>query len=206
MPRIKKNKAKTSKRSSDFRKSAAIKKSPGKPSPPKKIEKKERNPEEGVVKRTAYTKAVRAALLTSADVRQKLISMGGENTINVIREFDKDMSDEDLSRKTGIKASDVRVVLNRLHNYGLFSYTRTRDKDSGWYSYIWKMSMERLTEYFGGEVEAEKGERTVDGGEDKYRCAACSPEKLVDFEDAVDLKFRCDACGSPLEFFENKKK
>lgn len=99
------------------------------------------------VKKSSYSKAARQAVLASATARQQLIEMGGENTIDIIREFDRDMSDEELARKTGIKASDVRVVLNRLHSCGLFSYTRVRDRDSGWYSYIWKMSEGRLRDF-----------------------------------------------------------
>jgi len=126
------------------------------------------------VRKATYSKAVRLSVLTSAAARQQLIEMGGENTIDVIREFDKDMSDEELAKKTGIKASDVRVVLNRLHNYGLFSYTRVRDRDSGWYSYIWKMSENRLSDFAskirisGGvnegdaQVGGEEGETTTD--------------------------------------------
>ena len=99
------------------------------------------------MKKSSYSKAARQAVLSSAAARQQLIEMGGENTIDIIREFDKDMSDEELARKTGIKASDVRVVLNRLHSCGLFTYTRVRDRDSGWYSYIWKMSEGKLREF-----------------------------------------------------------
>lgn len=99
------------------------------------------------VKKSSYSRAARQAVLTSATARQQLIEMGGENTIDIIREFDRDMSDEELARKTGIKASDVRVVLNRLHSCGLFSYTRVRDRDSGWYSYIWKMSEGKLRDF-----------------------------------------------------------
>lgn len=119
-----------------------------------------------IVKRSAYSKNARSAVLASAEARQQLIDMGGENTIAIIREFDKDMSDEELARKTGIKASDVRVVLNRLHSFGLFAYTRVRDKDSGWYSYIWKMSEGRLREVVGGVEGVERadvGEETVSG-------------------------------------------
>ncbi|MEM2137734.1 MAG: hypothetical protein QW568_01480 [Candidatus Anstonellaceae archaeon] len=126
------------------------------------FQKKKSNPDI-IVKRSAYSKNARAAVLASAAARQQLIDMGGENTIAIIREFDRDMSDEELARKTGIKASDVRVVLNRLHSYGLFAYTRVRDKDSGWYSYIWKMSEERLREVAGG---AEGAPEAVAGGEE----------------------------------------
>ena len=120
------------------------------------------------VKKSSYSKTARLAVLASADARQRLIDTGGENTIDIIREFDKDMSDEELARKTGIKASDVRVVLNRLHSQGLFSYTRVRDRDSGWYSYIWKMSEGRLREFSGGLRAAaqQEGDADLVGGED----------------------------------------
>jgi len=112
------------------------------------------------VKKATYSKAARLSVLASATARQRLIEMGGENTIDIIREFEKDMSDEELAKKTGIKASDVRVVLNRLHNHGLFSYTRVRDRDSGWYSYIWKMSEPRLNDF----VESVNAVEGADGG------------------------------------------
>ena len=63
----------------------------------------------------------------------------------------EESTDEELARKTGVKTSDVRVVLNRLHSCGLFTYTRVRDRESGWYSYIWKMSEGRLR-LFAGEA------------------------------------------------------
>jgi transcription initiation factor TFIIE subunit alpha len=165
--------------------------------------KKTSNPEIQV-KRTVYSRGLRSAVLTSAAARQRLIEIGGENTINIIRDFDKDMSDEELARSTNIKASDVRVVLNRLHSHGLFSYTRVRDRDSGWYSYIWKMSEDKLRE-FSGESGEDIGECVVDLGGDKYRCARCSPNECVEFESAMDAQFRCGKCGSELEFLERRK-
>ena len=119
------------------------------------------------VRRSAYTKGARASVLASAAARQKLIEVGGENTIDIIREFDRDMSDEELARKTGVKTSDVRVVLNRLHSCGLFTYTRVRDRESGWYSYIWKMSEGKLKMFADelGQVgmEFSEGESSVEG-------------------------------------------
>ncbi|MCX6773081.1 MAG: hypothetical protein NTV88_04930 [Candidatus Micrarchaeota archaeon] len=157
------------------------------------------------VKKESYSKVVRGSVLSNAPARQLLIEMGGENTIDIIREFDKDMSDEELSKKTGIKASDVRVVLNRLHSHGLFSYTRVRDKDSGWYSYIWKMSEEKLNE-FGVKFGQEREPEAVMAPEgENYVCANCSPAKAVKFEDAADAQFKCGNCGSDLEFFEKNR-
>jgi transcription initiation factor IIE alpha subunit len=155
-----------------------------------------------IVRRSSYSKAARAAVLANATARQKLIEMGGENTIDVIREFDNDMSDEELAKKTGIKPSEVRVVLNRLHNKGVFSYTRVRDRDSGWYSYIWRMNEGRLREVGCGN--GGRGETTFNLGKEGYCCQQCSPGKMVDFADAVDAQFRC-SCGSSLEFVDARR-
>ena len=157
------------------------------------------------VKKESYSKVVRGSVLSNAAARQLLIEMGGENTIDVIREFDKDMSDEELAKKTGIKASDVRVVLNRLHSHGLFSYTRVRDKDSGWYSYIWKMSEGKLKEFGEKYGQEHEPEAVVALEGETYVCMNCSPAKPVRFEDAADAQFKCSNCGSDLEFFERNK-
>jgi transcription initiation factor TFIIE subunit alpha len=93
-------------------------------------------------------------------------------------------------------------VLNRLHNRGVFAYTRVRDKDSGWYSYIWKMDEGRLKDV-GGAAMVE--ETTQAAGNEGYRCACCSQQKIMDFSEAVDVRFRCGNCGSCLEFFDSKQ-
>jgi len=159
------------------------------------------------VKKTTYSKAVRYAVLVNAEARQKLIEMGGENTINIIREFDQDMSDEELARKTAIKASEVRVVLNRLHSEGLFTYTRVRDRDSGWYTYIWKLCDGKLKEFVDEYAPQQEGSETTIAIEgDAYFCPNCSPEKLVAFENASETQFKCAGCGGDMSFFEGKKK
>jgi len=144
-------------------------------------------------------------LLANPTVRQNLIDLAGENTLAVIREFEKEMSDEELARRTKIKVSEVRAVLNKMHCAGLVSYLRNRDKDSGWYSYIWKVNqakMEALLPSKGGE------ETTMDDADagEFYICKACSPGKAVPFDRASELLFRCESCGTSLEFLENAKR
>lgn len=163
----------------------------------------EKGEEESIanVRRKKYSKAVRAAILASAAARQKLIEMGGENTIDVIREFDYDMCDDELAKKIGIKPSEVRVVLNRLHTRGIFSYTRVRDKDSGWYSYIWRLHEERLKDVGCEQAGAGEECRISEG----YCCPACNDERVLDLKEALEIYFKCERCGRTLEFFNLKK-
>lgn len=148
------------------------------------------------------------SLLGNSGLRQKLIDMAGENTLNVIKEFSKEMSDEEIARRTKIKVSEVRAVLNKMHSAGLVRYTRNRDKDSGWYSYLWSLNMDKMEALAPGEGSEASGFETAsmsDGGE-YYICKACSPTKAIPFEKASDSLFKCESCGTALEFLEQQKK
>ena len=139
--------------------------------------------------------------LANAHIRQNLIDIAGENALHVIKEFKKNMSDDELARKTKLKVSDVRVVLNRLHNQGLAKYYRNRDKDSGWYSYVWCFEEDKLALY-GKAAGASKSGVEFEG--DRYMCASCGPETVVAFDAATDVQFRCQSCGGGLVFVEKK--
>jgi Transcription initiation factor IIE, alpha subunit len=150
----------------------------------------------------------RNQLLGEAGVRSWLIRSVGENSIHVIQEFESQMSDEEIAQKSGIRASEVRVVLNKLHSFGLATYVRNRDRNSGWYSYVWKLNNEHVPEVLA-LIKKESAEETVvvevpDDGKEHYGCKVCGPTKQFDFDQASGLMFRCDQCGQNLQFLERK--
>lgn len=153
---------------------------------------------------TAALKMWKTQLLADPQVRQMLINVAGEHTLHVIGEFDRQMSDEEIAKKTALRTSDVRVVLNKLHSHGLVSYSRSRDRNSGWYSYVWKMNNDKAREIIGqmknnGE---NPGAAPAGGGEaaECYYCRSCDPKKAITFERASDYMFKCAQCGSNLEY------
>jgi len=157
---------------------------------------------------TAALKMWKTQLLADPQVRQMLINVAGEHTLHVIGEFDHQMSDEEIAKKTALRTSDVRVVLNKLHSYGLVSYSRSRDRNSGWYSYVWKMNNDKAREIIsqmksGGETVVVAG--APGGGEaaECYCCKSCDPAKPITFERASDYMFKCAQCGSSLEYLDH---
>lgn len=169
-------------------------------------------------KKPAMTKAARGCrmwrtqLLTNSGVRQMLINLAGENTLHVIGEFDSQLSDEEIAKRTKLRTSDVRVVLNKLHSCGLVSYSRSRDKNSGWYSYVWKMNNERAQEIIqnlmhdsGQEYGIPVKEDAAAEGAEVYCCGNCPDHKEISFEEASGLLFRCSHCGSSLEYAADRK-
>jgi transcription initiation factor TFIIE subunit alpha len=147
-------------------------------------------------------------LLRDPRVRKWLVQAIGENAIHVIQEFEKEMSDEDIAKKSNIRASDVRVVLNKLHSHGLASYSRSRDKNSGWYSYVWKLDSQHALELAQEVEKLERGAAGSDNAQEIREYYYCPEEgvkvKFV-FEVAAANNFRCANCGAMLKYLEPGK-
>jgi len=137
-------------------------------------------------------------------VKDLLMEVAGEKALKIAKGLGNPVTDEQLADFCKIKISDVRAVLNKLHSYGLATYERTRDKESGWYSYIWNLTLDNapkmLEERKRGEAVKIEGEAAYAGAE-FYTCEKHG-ELRIPFEIAFENKFRCLECGSPLNFVE----
>jgi transcription initiation factor TFIIE subunit alpha len=159
-----------------------------------------------VRKKSRIRRRVISGKLAEEHVRNLLLQIAGDKALIVAEALEEPLSDEDLAGACKIKVSEVRAVLNKLHLYGLTSYERTRDKESGWYSYIWRLSLGDVHKFL------EKGEKakSVVGGEesfDFYTCSACKKGEgvMIPFDVAFENKFKCLDCGAPLIFVEKSK-
>lgn len=146
-----------------------------------------------------------AKLLRDPRVRRWLVQAIGENSIHVIQEFDREMPDEEIAKKSNIRPSDVRVVLNRLHSYGLATYSRSRDKNSGWYSYVWRLDKAHAQELAEGMEKIDLGAGEQKGEVEIKEYYYCPDEGIrvrYLFEVAAANNFRCANCGAMLKFLE----
>jgi len=51
-----------------------------------------------------------------------------------------EITDDEIANELGVKVNEVRKKLYALADQGLVSYRRSRDKDTGWYVYYWKVN------------------------------------------------------------------
>ncbi|MEM3030768.1 MAG: hypothetical protein QXH27_03470 [Candidatus Micrarchaeia archaeon] len=148
-------------------------------------------------------------VLANRLVREFLVNLAGENALSVAAEATESMSDEDLARVCKLKVSDVRAVLNKLHYEGIASYERSRDKESGWYSYTWTVNLEKipqlLAERRAMEAEAASARLAVERTVDFYSCGKCKRREKYTFEQAADLLFKCGKCGRVLTPHDNTR-
>ncbi len=139
-------------------------------------------------------------IFSDAHARQVMISVGGENALEIIRNYPKDMSDEEISRKLKVKISDIRSALNRMHGEGFVVYNRKKDNETGWYSYTWSLNRRNIVEWF--ERITEERNELFNSKIEKYYCKKCGVNSLVGFVDAADKNFKCNCCNGSLNFLE----
>lgn len=141
------------------------------------------------------------AVLSNSRVRQMLVDSGGESTLDIMRAFTKELSDDDLAKKLKLKISDVRATLNRLHNLGIVQYNRYKDAETGWFSYFWSLNLEKTKSWVEEQILKEAAPGDISSSE-YYFCPKCGTESMYEFAAASDYSFRCPLCNKALEFVD----
>ncbi|MDD5023134.1 MAG: hypothetical protein PHU63_03120 [Candidatus ainarchaeum sp.] len=142
-------------------------------------------------------------LFSDAYARQVMVALGGENALEVIRNYPYGVSDEEIARKLKVKISDIRSTLNRMHGEGFVEYKRRKDGETGWYSYSWSLNKKNIVEW-AKRIDNEKN--VIFNSEiEKYYCKKCGFDSLVDFVDASKNSFKCSCCNNDLEYLDKSK-
>ncbi|MEM3399395.1 MAG: hypothetical protein QXP42_01040 [Candidatus Micrarchaeia archaeon] len=144
----------------------------------------------------------------SAELRKFLVEIAGEYAPPIVDAIKKPKSDEQLAEICNIKVSEVRATLNKLHILGIATYDRTRDEETGWYSYVWNVNLSKAYELMEMKQKKEAEKRIVPFTEtvmDFYMCKNCIDFK-IQFDQAMDYLFKCPKCNSDLVYFENVRK
>jgi transcription initiation factor IIE alpha subunit len=75
----------------------------------------------------------------SAEQAQKFLGLIGKSASAVILACDtkRGVTEDVVVNKTGLKLSEVRNVLNQLHDKGLIRYNREKNQNTNLYTYTW---------------------------------------------------------------------
>ena len=149
-------------------------------------------------------------LLNNPLVSDYLISNFGENSIKVILAAMDETTDDAIAARCKLKVAEVRAILNKLYNYRLAEYKRIKDRDTGWFSYIWKIDVSNVLSIIQEQVvqKIEELDRKVEkiNTELVYYCPKCSKTNLISFDLASELYFRCPNCENRLVEKDVKEK
>lgn len=136
--------------------------------------------------------------------------IAGEKAVDLVKiclDKNRDITDEEISKKLPLKITEIRTILNQLHYRGIACYNKAKTKRSGWYNYTWKIRTERIAELILEQKteEIQKIERKQES-EKNYEIFAC-PSKCnpVVFEVAAEYRFKCPECGKSMNLVDSKK-
>lgn len=134
---------------------------------------------------------------------------GSEDAVSVVKVLKgvEEITDDEIANKTGIRLNAVRKILYRLYDYSLVGLRRSRDENTGWFIFHWRLQPDQLEGFILNQkrrvLEKLQARLNYETGHDFYYCGAPKCRKIP-FEEAVELVFRCPSCGEPLMHFENR--
>ncbi len=117
------------------------------------------------------------------------------NVINVLERLSDWTYDTDIADDLQVKVVTIRRLLNELHEYNLVAYKRTKNKDTGWYTYVWKIredkSEDYVSEYFNLHLLNLRNNLENEKNNMWFNCSCSS----VTHDDALKHNFLCPVCG-----------
>lgn len=123
--------------------------------------------------------------------------------VTIIKKLSEPKRDEEIAAELNVKETVIRTLLNDLHLKSLVEYERTKNKKTGWYTYLWKKREEKITEYIQNYLQNRldilQADLDVEKNGSAFRCG-CS---RVSLEEATETNFVCPECNEPYMEFDN---
>ena len=132
--------------------------------------------------------------MKSSVIRNVLVeSMSGDH-INVLDRLRGPKYDEDVAGELKLKATIVRTLLNDLHENSLVEYERTKDKRTGWYTYLWVRREDKIKDYVQNYLKTQLVELNSQLDDETTHVTFQCDCMRVPYEVAMEASFVCPSC------------
>ena len=135
--------------------------------------------------------------------------VGGEDAVKIVQVLgDKEMGDEEIARKTGLKDDIVRRTLYKLYRNLVVSLRRERDEETGRFKFFWSLNpgqLEAFVRSWKKKILRRLEAKLKYEEENQFFSCGTPGCRRYTFDEASDNFFRCPRCGQPLEFEDNTK-
>ena len=138
-------------------------------------------------------------------VRDILVESLSEDHVKVIDKLNKPKYDEDVASELDVKATVVRTLLNDLHDNGLVEYERSKNKRTGWYTYLWKRRDEKIKDYVQGYLNNKITDLNSKLNDETQNLTFKCSCKRVPYESAMDTGFKCGSCNQTYIEYDNSE-
>lgn len=139
---------------------------------------------------------------------KKMVSLFGEDAVRVVEILAgvHEMTDIEIADKTQTQLKLVRKALYRLYDHSLVALRQSRDKETGWFIFNWRLQPDQLEGFIVNQKRhvLEKLETRLEY-ERSHEFYACQTPgcKRFPFEEAFELLFKCPICSKPMMYINN---
>jgi len=138
----------------------------------------------------------------------EVAALFGEDAVRVVEVLKgvHEIIDIDVVDQTQIRLSTVRKTLYRLYDHSLVGLRRSRDKETGWFVFHWRLQPDQLEGFIFNQkrrvLEKLETRLRYEKSHEFYSCQTqgCRP---LPFEQAFEALFRCPACNKPMVHVNN---
>jgi transcription initiation factor TFIIE subunit alpha len=132
----------------------------------------------------------------------------GEDAVKVVEVLKgvHEIIDIEIANKTLIRLNTVRKTLYRLYDHLLVALRQTRDKETGWFIFNWRLQPDQFEGFIVNQKHRvlEKLETRLEY-EKTHEFYTCQTPgcKQFPFEKAFELFFKCPVCNKPMMHINN---
>ena len=132
----------------------------------------------------------------------------GEEAVRVVEILEKvnEITDFQISDQTEIRINTVRKTLYRLYDHSLVALRRSRDQETGWFVFHWRLQPDQLEGFIFNQkrrvLEKLETRLRYEKSHEFYTCKTPGCKRFP-FEEAFELLFKCPACNGPMAHVNN---
>jgi transcription initiation factor TFIIE subunit alpha len=141
---------------------------------------------------------------------KKVAALFGEDAVRIVEVLKgvHEVTDNEIADKTQIRLNLVRKELYRLYDHFIVALRRSRDKETGWFVFNWRLQPDQLEGFILNQkrrvLEKLEIRLEYEKSHEFYTCRtpSCKP---YPFEEAFELLFKCPACNKPMIHLNNDR-
>jgi transcription initiation factor TFIIE subunit alpha len=141
---------------------------------------------------------------------KKVAALFGEDGARVVEVLKgvHEIIDIDIVDQTEIRLNTVRKTLYRLYDHSLVALRRSRDKETGWFIFHWRLQPDQLEGFIFNQkrrvLEKLETRLRYEKNHEFYSCKTPGCKRFP-FEEAFEVLFRCPTCNKPMSYVINNK-
>jgi len=134
----------------------------------------------------------------------------GEDAVRVVEALKevREITDNEIADKTQIRLNLVRKALYRLYDHSLVALRRSRDKETGWFVFNWRLQPDQVVGFILNQkrhvLEKLKIRLEYEKSHEFYSCQTIGCKRFP-FEEALELLFKCPVCNKPMMYLNNDR-